>query len=246
MAKALSHPLRDQLAAYALEALEPDEYRKVEAHLRTCAACRVRLRDYQAVSANLAAALPPQSPPPRVRAGLIARLHRPQRAPSRLGRGGDFARLAAGLALVALLALNLAHAIQLARLQRQQAAVQAQLQTEQIAIALLAQPEARRVTVSGQRASGSLLLASDQRTGVLIVWGLEALDRSHTYQIWLIRDDSSRVSAGLFQPEPGQSRSSVVLGSAELFSEFVGLGVTIEPDGGSLAPTGQRVLEASF
>ena len=47
------------LAAYALEALEPEERLRVEAHLAGCAACRAALAEYQAVAEGLALAAPP-------------------------------------------------------------------------------------------------------------------------------------------------------------------------------------------
>jgi anti-sigma-K factor RskA len=72
------------------------------------------------------------------------------------------------------------------------------------------------------------------------------LDEAHTYQVWLIQPDGHRTSGGLFHPEPGQPFVSVVIPSERPFSDFTGLGVTIEPAGGSPAPTGVRVLGTSF
>ena len=60
------HP-RDELALYALDALDPDEARAVEAHLAGCAACRAELDAHRA---TLGALTPDEAPPPAVWAGI--------------------------------------------------------------------------------------------------------------------------------------------------------------------------------
>jgi hypothetical protein len=145
-----------------------------------------------------------------------------------------------------LLALNVSTLSQLQVLQRQQGTLTKQLQTSQTALALVAYPEGRTLTVTGQQAAGTLVLNSELKSGVLFVWGLQILDGAHAYQVWLIQPDGHRVSGGLFRPEPGQPFVSVVIPSARPFSDFTGLGVTIEPSGGSPGPTGPKVLGTTF
>src|SRR5512135_685581 len=65
---------RQNLAAYALGALEPGEAAALEAHLRRCKTCPVELQDYRAISAGLLTAVPPVSPPPALRRNLQARV----------------------------------------------------------------------------------------------------------------------------------------------------------------------------
>jgi len=60
------HPL-DDLALYALDALDPDEARAVQAHLAGCAACRDELDAHRA---TLGALTPEEAPPPSVWAGI--------------------------------------------------------------------------------------------------------------------------------------------------------------------------------
>lgn len=236
----------DLLPAYALEALDPDEIRALEAHLKTCHDCQARLEEYRAVGDGLLFALPPKAPPPRVRARLIASLATAQ-APARPARRTwPIWQLAGGLALAALLIFNVSTMTQLQALQRQQATLAKQLQTSQTALALVAYPEGRSLSVTGQQAAGTLVLNSELQRGVLFAWGLDVLDEAHTYQVWLIQPDGHRISGGLFRPEPGQPFVSVVIPSERPFSDFTGLGVTIEPAGGSPAPTGARVLGTSF
>jgi anti-sigma-K factor RskA len=56
------HP-RDELALYAMDALEGADREPVEAHLETCAACRAELDEHRETLAQLA---PEEAPPPAV------------------------------------------------------------------------------------------------------------------------------------------------------------------------------------
>jgi anti-sigma-K factor RskA len=60
-------------AAYALDALDPQEAQQFEAHLATCAACREELVRYQQVVVGLASTVTPEEPPPSLRARTLAR-----------------------------------------------------------------------------------------------------------------------------------------------------------------------------
>jgi hypothetical protein len=69
--------VRDELSAYALGILEPDEHRAIEHHLESCAECRAALRPFVHVVDALAFA--PDAAPPRneVRARLLAAVQTP-------------------------------------------------------------------------------------------------------------------------------------------------------------------------
>ena len=64
------HPL-DDLAAYALGALDADERRAIDAHLATCASCRAEVRSF-AETAWLIAEPQSRQVPPRLRAAIVA------------------------------------------------------------------------------------------------------------------------------------------------------------------------------
>lgn len=65
---------QDNLAAYALGALDPDEAAALEQHLKTCEPCRLELATYERVGAGLLTALPPRAPRPAVKRSLQKRL----------------------------------------------------------------------------------------------------------------------------------------------------------------------------
>jgi anti-sigma-K factor RskA len=241
-------PFRELLPCYALEALDPDEAKAVEKHLRVCADCRAALEEYRTVGEGLLFAMPCQEPPPRVRARLIAALakDKPQAETVRRARpAAGVVQWLMGLALVALLILNGATLARLDDLQRQQAGLAQELVTSQKAMSLVAYPDSRTYALSGQ-AAGTLVLNTDLGYGALFAWKLAPLDEAHTYQIWLIQPDGQRVSGGLFRPEPGQRFAYAVIWSSKPFSDFTGLGVTVEPKGGSPGPTTPRVFGTTF
>lgn len=241
-------PFRDLLPCYALEALDPDETQAVEKHLRACADCRAALEEHRAVSDGLLFAMPCSEPPPRVRARLIATLakDKPQAASERRARPAvGVLQWIVGLALVALLILNGAMLAQINALQRQQMHLEEELEISHKSLSLVTYPDSRTYALNGQ-ATGTLVLNTRLGYGALFVWELGPLDEAHAYQIWLIQPDGQRVSGGLFKPEPGQTFAYAVLSPPRPFSDFAGLGVTVEPKGGSPGPTTPRVFGTTF
>jgi anti-sigma-K factor RskA len=60
-------------AAYALDALTPDERRAFEAHLATCAECQADVASFRGVSVGIGLATDPVDPPSGLKARVIAR-----------------------------------------------------------------------------------------------------------------------------------------------------------------------------
>lgn len=238
-------PFRENLPAYALGALDADESAALETHLETCASCRTELAEYRSLSQSLLTAVPPRQPSAALRKHLQSQLPSAQR-PSRPQWNFSFSRLAMGLAVLALLALNLASFMQVRQMRAQQANLLNQVADTQTALALLSSPTLQLVAIDGNDISGTLLLDKQNNQAVLIARNLPALTEDLIYQIWLIEPDEGRVSAGLFRPESSRTYTTKVLSSAQPLTNYLGIGVTIEPAGGSEAPTGERVLKVDF
>src|SRR5690349_21510681 len=64
----------DLVDAYILDALEPDEVDFVESHLEGCEGCRALVAEARATRDALLMAPPLASPPPALRARVLARL----------------------------------------------------------------------------------------------------------------------------------------------------------------------------
>jgi len=240
---------RENLAAYALGTLDEDETRMLEEHLENCLECQTELADYMAVSEDLLFALPPQAPSPRLRSQLEARLPN-NKKPSGTGLFQwlpqiSFGQMAAAVALIFLLGLNIYSSLQMRGLQRQQAELAQRMDAEQSAIAMLAYPNTQRISFN-EGVAGSLLLNAETNTAILFTWNLPELPEDQTYQIWLIDEHGNRTSGGLFGTYPEQGYTSIEVTVSSPLKEFVGLGVTIEPWGGSPGPTGPNVLKVNF
>ncbi|MEW6406697.1 MAG: anti-sigma factor [Chloroflexota bacterium] len=238
-------PFIENIPAYAIGAMDADEAAALESHLATCASCRTELAEYRLVSESLLTAVPPKPPSAALRKRLQSRLPRAKKA-SRPQWTWSFGSLAMGLTVVALLVLNLLSLTQFRRIQNQQADLLNQLEDAQAALALLSSQTAQMFSVSGEKVSGTLLLDEEQNRAVLIVQDLPMLAQDQTYQAWLIEPDGGRVSAGLFHAESGQTYTTQVIFASQELSDFVGIGVTIEPSGGSEAPTGERIFKVDF
>jgi anti-sigma factor RsiW len=244
--KAASHQTTlESIGAHALGALTPCEAAALEAHLAVCPAGQHESRAYQALGDGLLHAVAERTPPARVRAGLIAALGE-QRRGAPAPRRFSFARAGALAGLVLVVGVSLGLISQVIALRLQVNALGDQLRTNQTALALVAYPGARSLPVEGENAGGTIVIDNDQRVGVLIAWGLPPLEGSRAYQIWLVAPDGTRTSGGTFAVTRAMPYTSVVFRAEAPMSSFRGLGVTIEPTGGSPAPTGPRVLRADF
>jgi len=235
---------RENLAAYALGALDIEEKRLLEEHLDTCAVCQTELIEFMVVSEGLLSALPPKAPNPRLKKRLITFLPKKGRSSQPFLRF-SFGQLATAVALVILLGSNLFSALQIRGLQREQAELAQRMYTEQSAIAMLAYPGTQSISIT-EGVAGSLLMNPETNTAILFTWDLPELPNDQTYQIWLIDAQGNRVSGGLFAAYPEQSYTSIRVLASSPLTEFVGLGVTIEPLGGSPGPTGPNVLKVNF
>jgi len=238
-------PFSDNIPAYAIGALDVDDIAALEAHLKTCASCQTELAAYRAVSASLLTATPPKQPSAELRKRLQSRLPSAQK-PARPRFAWSFGQLAVGMALVLLLALNTYSILQMRSLQLAQTQLTRQYRTGQTLISMLSYPTTERLAISADSVVGSLLLDKDRNIVALIVWNMPQLQEDKTYQIWLIDPQGERVSAGIFRPESGQAYTTQIAFPEQNLSSFVGIGVTVEPAGGSAAPTGERVFKVDF
>ncbi|MGA7194029.1 MAG: anti-sigma factor [Anaerolineales bacterium] len=236
---------RENIPAYALGALDADDSAALAAHLKTCVSCRDELAVYQALSAGLLIALPPQNPPACLQQRLRNKLPSARKTSTGLFKW-SFNQSALAIGFAALLLLNIFTILQLQSFQRQQARLSNQLQSEQTAMALLSYPDTQTLLINSQNVTGTVLLDKDRNTAVIILWNLVPIADNQTYQIWLVAPNGDRTSAGLFRPEADQPFTSIPVFSKQALSGFSGIGATLEPFGGSSHPTGLRLFNVNF
>ncbi|MCK6538417.1 MAG: anti-sigma factor [Anaerolineales bacterium] len=238
-------PFLENIPAYAIGALDADETAALASHLEGCASCRTELAEYRALGESLLTALPPRQPPAALRKRLQSRLLGAQKT-KRLTFNWSFSQLATGIALVVLLAMSFYSITQMRSLQLEQARLNRQIRTGQTVMSMLSYPATERLAINSESVVGSLLLDRERNIVALIVWNMPQLDETKTYQIWLINPQDERVSAGIFRPEDDRVYTTYIVFPEQSVTDFVGVGVTIEPAGGSDQPTGERVFKVDF
>lgn len=235
----------ENIPAYAIGALDADETAALESHLETCASCRTELAGYRVLGTSLLTATPPKPPSPALRKKLQSQLSGAGRS-NRPQLPMSFGRLAWGLAIIALLALNLASFVQLRQIRSQQVALSSQVENAQAALAVLSSPNVMMLPISGETVTGTLLLDRERNQAVLVARDLPTLTESQIFQIWLVRPDGGRDSAGLFRSKTGQAYTTQTIQVLQPLSNYLGIGVTVEPASGSDTPTGERVFKVDF
>jgi anti-sigma-K factor RskA len=202
--------------------------------------------DYQAISDELIFAQPAVQPPARIRAKLLAQtVSKPKRG-GLLGRlRNNPAKLIPVTALVVMLILvvfNISLLYSTNQLLASQEELTRQNQVNQTAFALLTYPESQVAIIDDGEIYGTLVYDPDGQVAILSVWGLESLPAGQDYQVWLIEPDQTRISGGVFQSSDQSEYVTFIIESPNSLENFAGIGVTIEPEGGSPGPTGPRIF----
>ena len=227
----------DSLPAYALGSLDAAEARFVADHLTGCHMCRTEFGAFQNVANQLALAAPDALPSENLKRRFVERIReinstRPQpekfAAPRRLIPVGGLI----GMLLVLLLLVS-----NLVMWQR--------LNTLEV----LSGPMGMRAislqnTEAAPNASGFVIISSDGNEGVLVVDELPALDEQYEYQLWLVRNGN--LTSGAVFPVDESGYRGMRIEAPETLLLYSSVLVTIEPAGGSAAPTGDTVLDGSL
>ncbi len=106
------------------------------------------------------------------------------------------------------------------------------------------------VALAGDNLNGSFY--ASQETGLLILRDLPPLPETQTYQLWVIPDGREPIPSGLVNDETAGGSKPVTLWADSIpalvdagADGTVTIAVSIEPTGGSLAPTGPVILAGS-
>jgi anti-sigma factor RsiW len=172
-----ANALHDLTAAYALDALDPEDVRAYEAHLARCERCRDELASLTEAAGALALATEAPAPPPELRARILqqAERERPNVVPLRPRRLAPVAAAAAVAACVAV-GLGIWAASLSSKLDRRDA----ELAREHRVAAILASPDARTISF----ARGTLVIAKNGEAG-LVMHNLDAAPQGKTYEAWI-------------------------------------------------------------
>ncbi|WP_329274573.1 anti-sigma factor [Streptomyces sp. NBC_01451] len=237
--------------AYALHALPDEENTAFERHLAGCEACAQETAELSATAARMGLAVA-TTPPAGLREQVLHRIttvrqETPGRPAQALAvRSGPRARTLSRWALAACLAA--ATALGGTALWQHQRAEDAREEarratrtTDEIA-AVLAAPDARtRAAGLAGGATGTVVVSRGQDRAVFVVSGMSRPPGGKVYQLWFDEGGTMR-PAGLM--DPGRSDQAVLLRGA--VDGASGMGITVEPDGGSKEPTSAPVAVMTF
>ncbi|HEY3080480.1 MAG TPA: anti-sigma factor [Chloroflexota bacterium] len=246
-------------SAYLLGALEPEEAAELERHLELCPPCRESVDAERSVAESLALVVPQRTPPPRLRASLMAAV-RGEPAEPRARRWRRFFPSPLAAALGAAAAASLALLVALGWAFGLQSRLDAPPAPAAVAVAAVPTPvpagsdypgggalvvgraEMRRLVGSetAPDARGWIYVDPNVDQALLVAYHLPPLAPDRSYQLWLIQN-GQRYSGGLFDVD-AEGYGWLKVQAPKPIASFDGVGITVEPRTGSVGPTGTRVL----
>ena len=233
--------LGDQAAAYALGALTPAERQAFDAHLATCVACAAEVRSLLPVTGALAWIASPAEPSAFARSRLLSAVRGGHRGSSR-----GWLAAAASVALAVGLggyAAQLRGRVTTLEGRLQETTLRAEAGDRQIAD-VLAAPDLARIELAGQPAAphaSARAYWSRSRGLVFTALNLPAPPPGRAYQLWVLTKQPTPISAGMLRPDASGSVNLMFQTPRDLPSP-VAMAVTLEPEGGVPAPTGDKYL----
>jgi anti-sigma-K factor RskA len=216
---------RDELAAYALGALEPSEAAELERHLAGCEQCRTDLEWLRPAVQLLPESAERLEPPPELRANLIEQVRseveraaEPATTSARRGRVWGFAlRPLAGVAAVVLLAAGVAG----------------------YAISNGGSGGGGATTVIEGHSPGVIAeVVRQDGAGTLHLTNVHHLPRDEVLQAWVRRGKRVVSAKTLFVPNSDGTASATIDDMHDVNTVMV----TAEPRGGSVQPTSEPIV----
>ena len=213
--------LHDLTAGYALD---PDERGRYEEHLASCESCRDELQGFWQVAGALGRAAGGPTPPASLRDRILeqARSERPNVVPFRRRVATPVLSAAAAVAAVVAVGLGI-----------WSLGLSGDLDDANSILAVLSDPNARvQETADGE----ANLVVTPTGRAALVVRRLAPAPAGKDYEIWVFEDGVPQ-RAGLFE-RPGVAMLSRRVARGQTVA------VTLEPDGGVDAPTGDPLFTA--
>jgi anti-sigma-K factor RskA len=234
------------LPAYSIGATTPEETQLVEALLPLCPEVAAELPEYVALTEAILQTVTPTLPPPALHDKLMAltastaaagthvtqktvTLSQPRVVPM-----NRFWIVAAAL-LALFLASNAFWALGTMEIRQTQEQLWTQLQQQNALIEGLTSGDVVLLSLNADQGNARVFWNTAQRRAILSTEGLPPLAADQTYQLWLISGDE-RTSAGIFQVDDA-GRGLLIFDPPKGLSDYNAVGISMEPAGGSDAPT---------
>lgn len=226
---------------YMLGALEAEESAAIEEHIRTqCAYCLEQLREAVPVTTAMAGLIEVQAPPARLRQRVLASVK-----PETTSRSWLPLLFGLSTACAALLAIVLWSTTSMRSYRDQVRELQAQRDQLREVVEILSRSETKTIKfgVADNQAHGHVFV-NTSRGLVFVGSQLPELARDRTFQLWLIPAKGvpgGPQSAGLFHPNASGDFVNVRTAPIDT-ARIQAVAVSVEPQGGSPAPTTKPIL----
>ncbi|MFF3324295.1 anti-sigma factor domain-containing protein [Streptomyces sp. NPDC002889] len=235
-----SADLHTLTGAYVLHALAPDEEAEFERHLQACQACAQEVRELAATAGRLGAAVS-VPPPAELKHRVMARIAAERQDPPRVARqahrgarrGRTLSRFVLAACVTAVTALGGVAVWQHDQAEDARAQARRAQRTATELAAVLAAPDAKvRTGPLTDGATGTVVVSRSRNRAAFYASGMPKPPQGKVYQLWF-DDGGTMRSAGLMDL-PADSGAVLLEGPVNTAS---GMGVTVEPAGGSPEPT---------
>lgn len=262
MSDATTPDIHTFTGAYALNALDPVERAAFEQHLEHCEACQQEIREFEATAASLGSAVS-VAPPRSMKADVMAAIATVRQEPPTVVVPEDaddtvvpFQRrpvfepgwaerlLMPAAAVIAIVVLGVSVLFGVDRQSREDEITALETRIAQLESAtggvaeVVAAPDLQTWEVEGPAGSSARVVYSATRgEGWFLAAGMAAAPAGQAYALWLI-DDEGPTAAGLFDTTTG-TVAHAITGDVP---SAAAVGVTLEPAGGSPAPTSDVLM----
>jgi len=238
----------EDLALYAVNALDGEDRAKVEQHLASCADCRLELEQLRGDGALLALSTSGPKPPARARTRLLDAIakesavaqpkttHEPVRTGRSISAWFGWAAAAAMVVLAVLLwNENSALKQSLAAMSDQSAQMTREVEDLRKIAAPIVSPQAQRITVVSLKAplqpQGKAFYLRNRSSLVFVASNMPQLPPHKAYELWLVPPQGAPIAAGVFKPD---ARGSGTIVNPPLPSgvEAKAFAITVEDEAG--------------
>src|SRR5262249_48914536 len=242
----------EDLALYALGALEDSERLSLEKHLQECASCRRELEQLRGDAALLALTTLGPKPPARAKSRLMDAIAKePKRPPARAraplwGVLGWIATAAMILVAVTLwrqnthlssTVANLSGLLEKQKTDSEQARRIAEILHAPDAASYVVMP----VSMKAMPPSGKAIYSRERSGVIFMASNLNPIPAQKAYELWLIPMQGAPIPAGMFKPD-AHGGAMVMNPPLPAGVEAKAFAITIEPEQGSVTPTPPIVM----
>ncbi|HEX3821702.1 MAG TPA: anti-sigma factor [Candidatus Sulfotelmatobacter sp.] len=243
----------EDLALYALNALEGEDRHKLEEHLASCTECRLELEQLRGDGALLALSTVGPRPPQRARKRLMdaiaaevptsrAKTAREMGRPRHSWWGwlGWAATAAVIVFALSLWKENVALKADFAALGSRASETARELEELRRVAAPILSNESQRVTLvalkTAPQPQGKAFYLRNRSSLVFVANNMPALPPQKAYELWLIPVQGAPIPAGVFKPDAHGS-ATVVNPPLPAGAEAKAFAITVENESGATTPT---------